>query len=74
MVTITIKHGLRDPLTRVVQRGTRISEIIGDPNIKAVLGYGENVQACADGTVLSPNDRVSEGMNIILETQSCEKA
>jgi len=67
---ITINFGLKSVSTEKVMSG---SELIADPNFKAVLGYGDNVEIFQDG-VLIPNDtRLSDGATYAINTKSCGK-
>ncbi|HYF36598.1 MAG TPA: hypothetical protein VD994_14985 [Prosthecobacter sp.] len=64
MVT-TVSYGAFNTSTREVPAGTTIGALRADRNLKAVLGYGDNVDFTVDGvaqpdsTVLHDGDKVS---------------
>ena len=43
-MSITIKFGPGNAVTKELPRGTTIGQVLSDPNIKAVLGFGDNVE------------------------------
>lgn len=74
MIEVTLKYGLTREITREVENGITIGELLADPNNRAVLGYGENVVAVIDGQTVSRTDGVVDGDTIVIEQQAASKA
>lgn len=74
MIEVTLRFGLTKMLTVEVPEGTTVGTLLSNPNYKASLGYGENVNAVIDGTTVSSADTVSDGDTIVLEKQAASKA
>src|SRR6266446_6804260 len=60
-IEITVNFGLSNSLTRKFPEGTTVKDIIGNPNIMAALGHGNNVVAKIDGVTQEPGTRLSDG-------------
>ena len=58
-ITVTIKHGLSRSITRTVPPNTTIQQLTSDPDVRAVLGHGENVTAIQNGITLDASQLVS---------------
>lgn len=74
MITITLKYGLTKEVTREISPNATVSQVLADPNNKAILGYPENVTAVVDGVSLGANDNFGDGDVVILEKQAAQKA
>ena len=73
-MTIRVVYGIESQDKECINPPT-IGQVISDPVLKAVLGYGDNVRALVHGveqpmTALAPN--VSQG-EILLETKANSK-
>lgn len=68
---ITIRYGL-NTVTREYADGTTIGTILADPNVKAGLGFSDNVRALANGIEL-PTGAVSPS-SIVVEARCNSKA
>jgi len=70
---INIKYGV-DSISRNVSDNSTIGSIIGDSNVKAVLGYGDNVRVLLNGVALDQATRVHNGDTLVIETAANRKA
>ena len=73
MKTVIVKFGT-DTIPRTVADDANIGSIVGDGNVKAQLGFGDNVRTlvCSveqDSTTVVPN-----GSTIVVETRTNSKA
>jgi hypothetical protein len=73
MIQVTVRYGMAKRETTVAE-GTTIARILSDANNKAVLGYGDNVQAVVFGSVQELGTKVEDGMTIEVEAKANEKA
>lgn len=65
---VTINFGVGNSITKSYPVGTTVSQVLGDSNLKAVLGYGENVTAVIDGVRQPGTAELSDGDAIQVET------
>lgn len=73
MKTVIVKFGT-DTIPRNVPDDANIGSIVGDGNVKAQLGFGDNIRTlvCSveqDSTAVVPN-----GSTIVVETRTNSKA
>lgn len=73
-IQVTIRFGGGNVLTRSYPVGTRVSQIIGDPTVKAALGYGENVNVLIDRRHVDMNYPVGNSVELVVETRANSKA
>lgn len=76
-VSVTIKHGISRQHKMDVPGSTTVGQIIQDPDIRAVLAYGENVKAIVNGRTISETTAVNDIGDdpvISIENQSNTKA
>ena len=71
--SIKVNYGI-DNHTIAVTEGSTFGQIIADPSLKAVLGYGDNVKALVHGVEVSLDSRASGVSEITLETKANSKA
>lgn len=71
---ITINFGIGNAVTKSYPTGTTVGTVLGDQNLKAVLGYGDNVTAVVDGVRQPATAELSEGDEIQIETAVGYKA
>lgn len=71
---ITISFGVGNSVTKEYPVGTTVGTVMGDQNLRAVLGYGENVTPVIDGVRQSCACALSNGDEIHIETAVGQKA
>lgn len=71
---IIINFGLSNTLSRDFPSGTTVGEVLKNPNLKAALGYGDNVVAKIDGVTQDPSRQLVDGDEVDLEVQANKKA
>lgn len=74
MITVTVRYGLSNELTREFKDGTTVGMVLGDPNIMAALGMGANVVGKIDGATKAPNDLLEDGDEMDVEVRANTKA
>lgn len=67
---VTIKHGL----SSLTIQASSVSDIINNSNVKAVLGYGENVRFLKNGVELGSDATLYDGDTVIVEQRANSKA
>jgi hypothetical protein len=72
-IRVTVAYG-PDEITKTFSEGTTIDEIIGDANVKALLGYGDNVKALVLGSEQDGDTILASGARITIETRANQKA
>jgi hypothetical protein len=70
---ITIEHGMQS-VTIDRPEGTTVGALIADPNIKAVVGYGENVTPIVAGAAVDTGYALAEGDTVTLQARAAVKA
>lgn len=70
---IKVNYGI-DHHTLAVADGSTFGQIIADPSLKAVLGYGDNVKALVHGVEVPLDSRATSVSEITLETKANSKA
>ena len=73
-MTVTIRFGASNELSKSVPEGTTVGSILCDNNVKAVLGFGDNVQAVLDGVVQRDSAPLADGDILVIETRANSKA
>jgi hypothetical protein len=73
MVNITIEYGDNNSLTKGFPEGTTFGQVLGDPAVKAVLGYGDNIEPVVDGVVQPIGNPVSEGDAVLVQVKANTK-
>jgi hypothetical protein len=74
MITVTVRYGLSNELTREFKEGTTVGSVLGDPNIMAALGMGSNVVGKIDGSTMEMNHRLEDGDEMDVEVRANTKA
>lgn len=72
--TVTISYGPANSVTRQFNEGATVGDVLKDTNLRAVLGFGENVQALIDRTPMSPTTSLNDGDEVNLEVVANQKA
>lgn len=70
---VTIKYGA-DEIQKTLDCGATIDDVLGDDNIAAVLGFGDNVKALISGVEQCGDTLIAPGCTIVIETKANSKA
>jgi hypothetical protein len=70
---ITIEHGMQS-VTVSRPDGTTVGSVINDPNIRSVIGSGDNVSALVEGAAVDPSYVLEEGDTVTLQGRAAVKA
>lgn len=73
MITIRVRFG-SDEVTRQYPQGTNIGTVLGDHDLRVVLGYGDNTRALVAGVEQSTTAIVPDGSTVVIETRANSKA
>jgi hypothetical protein len=73
MKNVTVKYGITS-IPRNVDENASFAAIVGDENLQAVLGYGDNVKALVNGIEQPMENIAPAGVTITLETKANSKA
>jgi hypothetical protein len=73
MPIVTIKYGLNS-LTKDITEGASVADLINNEDIQAALGFGENVDALIDGSVVGGFTTLSAGDQIVVRAKANAKA
>lgn len=73
-VNVTVQFGGGNRVTRSYPVGTRLSAIVGDPHVKATLGYGDNIQVLIDRRHVGLDYTVGTDLIVSIETKANQKA
>lgn len=73
MQKVTIKYGI-ESLDKSFTIPVTIRQLRTDANIKAVLGYGDNVRLLINGVEMPDDAVVPNGATVIVETRANQKA
>jgi hypothetical protein len=73
-INVTVRFGGGNALTRSYPVGTRVSQIINDPSVKAALGYGDNVNVLIDRRHVDLSYAVGNSVELVVETRANSKA
>lgn len=74
MITVKITFGLGNSMTKDFPVGTTIGAILNNPQVRAGLGFGDNVRPLVDRVVQDRNTIAQHGMTIDLESAANSKA
>lgn len=72
--TVTIAFGATAKLTRSYPHGTTVRSVLADRNVRSALGFGDGAVAKINGTRVSDDLYVTNGMQIDIETSAQQKA
>lgn len=70
---ITVEHGLQS-VTVTRPDGTTVGQIMNDPNIRAVVGSGENVTALVEGAAVDTAYVLEDSDTVTLQGKAAVKA
>jgi hypothetical protein len=70
---LTIEHGMQS-VTIARPEGTTVGALLQDPNIKAVVGFGDAVTPIVDGSTVDNSYELSDGDTITLQARAAVKA
>lgn len=76
MIQVTISHGLGNCMTRVLQDGSKVRDVVGARDVQSGLCYNiDSVTAHINGAKVGMDDTLPPGVvNISLATKVAEKA
>jgi hypothetical protein len=70
---LTIDHGMQS-VTISRPEGTTVGALLADANIKAVVGFGENVTPIVDGSTVESSYTLQDGDTVTLQGRAAVKA
>lgn len=70
---LTISHGMQS-VTVSRPDGTTVGALLTDPNIRAVVGFGENVTPIVEGATVENSYVLEDGDEITLQGRAATKA
>jgi hypothetical protein len=70
---VTVKFG-SEQFLRSYHEGITIGEVLADPNLRMVCGYGDNVRALVAGVEQPSSAIAPDGGVILVETRANNKA
>jgi hypothetical protein len=70
---ITIRYGLNS-VTRDFPPGITVGQVLRDPNVKAGLGYSDNVKGLLNGVELPPDAILQPDTALVVEARVNAKA
>jgi hypothetical protein len=70
---LTIEHGLQS-VTVARPDGTTVGALLADPNIRAVVGFGEHVTPVVDGATVEDTFVLTDGDTVTLQSRAATKA
>ena len=73
MIKVTIAYS-GNSITKNVAAGTTVGSILTDANLKAVLGFGQNIEAQVNGASAESAVVLSDGDELDLVTKANTKA
>ena len=71
--SFTVKFGLGNEVTQPVSKFAAVADAVRDAGIQSLLGYGDNVEATINGSVVPGDTRITAGMVISLQTKAHTK-
>lgn len=72
-MSITIRYGSGNSLTKDFPAGTTLGCILGNQHVKAALGYGNNVAGHIGGVPQSGSLVPPDGATVSVNDVACEK-
>lgn len=73
MHKINLRYGA-ESITKEVPHATTIAQLVQDPNIKSVLGYGDNIKVLINGVEMPMDAVVPTYGTLVIETAANSKA
>lgn len=70
---ILVRHGLSRSKEVTAPEGSTVEMVLNDPDLRAVLGYGENIEAKSGGNVLSKSSSLENITTIDIVTKANTK-
>lgn len=72
-MNITVKFGPANSTSFDAPAGATVGSVLSNPNLKAILKFGDNVRGVVDGVVQTSSSPLSEGDVLHIETKANEK-
>ena len=73
MISYTVKYGV-DSTTLSNQQPTNIGAVRLNPNLRALLGYGDNINLLINGVAMTDDTLIPDGATVVVETAANQKA
>ena len=73
-LTVLVKYGIGNTISRVVPVGSTIGALLADPQVKGALGYGANVQGFVAGVPQGSNIPLRDSDVVSVHDVACTKA
>lgn len=73
MFLVRVRYGA-DEVSRNFETQPRLRDVTNDANIKASLGFGDNVRGLVSGVEMNPDSYIPSGALVTLETKANQKA
>lgn len=74
MYSIRIRYGAQEEITRTYDSQPRLRDITGDNQVRAALGFGDNVRGLVSGVEMGPDSYIPNGSLVVIETRANQKA
>lgn len=74
MYEVTISYGTNNKITKNFAVGTTVQQVLSNAQVKAGLGYGENVVGHMCGAPVGGSTPVHQNAVITVHNQECKKA
>jgi hypothetical protein len=72
-IRVNISYGA-DSISKAFQSGSTIADIVNNPNIKAALGFGDNIKVLSCGVEQPLAAQLSDEDELVIETKANSKA
>lgn len=72
-MTFRVKFGM-ETADKTCATAPTVGQVKTDPNLKAQLGYGDNIRVLMNGTELNDGTTVQDGSTLVVETRANQKA
>lgn len=69
---VTTKYGVQS-VTRTLPDPVTVGDLVRDPNLKAVLGFGDNVRVLIAGIEQPLDVELHDGATVVIETKTNTK-
>jgi hypothetical protein len=73
MISYRVKYGV-DSSELSNQQPTTIGAVRSNPNLRALLGYGDNINLLINGVAMTDDTLIPDGATVVVETAANQKA
>ena len=74
MISITVKYGIGNEVTKEYEEGVTIQDVLNDANLRAQLGFSTNVNTLVNDEYADPSYELEDGDVLIIEQRASQKA